>query len=406
MGSAAHDAWVEEARAADLVAYARARSPKILRTTTEWIGPCPGCGGTDRFGISLRKSIWSCRQGGGTPIGGDVIALVQHVEGCDFRTACTILTGRRPPGVEPETEAERAERRAVRAAREVASRAKAAAAERESARFREAERERLRDLWRAAGPVADSPAEAYLARRGLAPPHGADLRCALAHPFFASGAHGAAVLHRGPALLAAIRGPGTGPEGRFAGLHATWIDLDAPDGKLRLADPATGECLPARKARGSVTDGRIELVRVVDPVRLVLGEGIETVLSAWEALRACRPVFVEGCAFWSGVALGNIAGKAADTVPHPSERRLDRAGRLRRLFVPSGTPADDAGPGIPIPPSVRELWLCGDGDSDRFATTLALERARRRYARPGLSVEIAWAPEGQDFNDVLRSAAA
>ncbi|ACL55649.1 DUF7146 domain-containing protein [Methylobacterium nodulans] len=401
MRTAAFDAWVEEARGVDLVAYARARSPRLHRSTTEWTGPCPGCGGRDRFGINVSKKLWSCRQGGGSPIGGDIIALVQHVEGCDFLAACAILTGRSAPGHEPETAEEATARRAAKAAREAEAAAKAKAEAEASARFREAERRRLYQLWRAAGPVAGSPAEAYLALRRVAAPPSAHLRCAPHHPLYAHGGRRAEVIHVGPALLAAI----LSPEGRFTGLHATWIDLTAPDGKLRLADPKTGECVPARKARGSIGGGRIELVRVPDPVRLVLGEGNETVLSAWGALRVHRPAFVEGCAFWGGVSLGNIAGRAADTVPHPTQTLTDRRGRTRPVRVGNGIPADDPGPAIPIPPTVTELWLCQDGDSDPFATRLAMERAARRYARPGLTIGIAPADPGQDFNDMLRSAA-
>ncbi|RVU13145.1 DUF7146 domain-containing protein [Methylobacterium oryzihabitans] len=403
--ASARDAWIDEARSADLVAYARTLSPRLHRSTGEWTGPCPGCRGRDRFAISIAKNVWRCRGGGGDPIGGDVIALVRHVEGCDFFTACEILTGRPRPGAEPETEEQRTARRAARAAREAERERERAAQEAASARFREWERTKLWDLWEAAADLtAGDPATAYLARRGLTAPPGARLRCAFAHPYFAHGGQGAAVIHEGPALLAAIRGP----DGRFAGLHATWIDLAQPDGKLVLADAATGEILPARKARGSVGGGRIELVRHPSPVRLVLGEGVETVLSAWRALSALRPDFVTGAAFWAGISLGNIAGRAADRIAHPTLTQTDSLGRVRRLSVGGSEPHPEPGPMIPLPASVTELWLCGDGDSDRFTTAHALERARRRYraAHPDLAAHIAWAAEGQDFNDMLMGAAA
>ena len=54
-----------------------------------------------------------------------------------------------------------------------------------------------------------------------------------------------------------------------------------------------------------------------------------------------------------------------------------------------------------IPDSVIELILLGDGDSDPFTTQMALARGAARYARPGLSVRVAMAPQGRDFNDVL-----
>jgi hypothetical protein len=51
---------------------------------------------------------------------------------------------------------------------------------------------------------------------------------------------------------------------------------------------------------------------------------------------------------------------------------------------------------------MTRLVLLGDGDSDPFTTRAALERARRRGALPARTISIIVAPEGRDFNDVLR----
>jgi hypothetical protein len=59
---------------------------------TERCGPCPKCGGDDRFSINTQKGVWNCRN---CSKGGDVIALVQHLDGVDFITACETLTGKR-----------------------------------------------------------------------------------------------------------------------------------------------------------------------------------------------------------------------------------------------------------------------------------------------------------------------
>jgi putative DNA primase/helicase len=53
-------------------------------------GPCPRCGGVDRFGINLKKQLWNCR---GCKRGGDVIDLVRLLDGCDFVAAVKTLTG-------------------------------------------------------------------------------------------------------------------------------------------------------------------------------------------------------------------------------------------------------------------------------------------------------------------------
>ena len=52
-------------------------------------GPCPKCGGTDRFAINTSKQIWNCR---GCQRGGDVISLVQHLDGCAFDAAVATLS--------------------------------------------------------------------------------------------------------------------------------------------------------------------------------------------------------------------------------------------------------------------------------------------------------------------------
>jgi hypothetical protein len=65
---------------------------------------------------------------------------------------------------------------------------------------------------------------------------------------------------------------------------------------------------------------------------------------------------------------------------------------------------DPDDPGLAIPESVAELTLLGDGDSDPVLTQFAMTRAARRYARDGRTIRIAFAPAGQDFNDVLQTA--
>jgi putative DNA primase/helicase len=63
-----------------------------LRGRVEREGPCPVCGGTDRFAINIRKQQWNCR---GCRVGGGIIGLVQHLDGVGFRQAIETLTGER-----------------------------------------------------------------------------------------------------------------------------------------------------------------------------------------------------------------------------------------------------------------------------------------------------------------------
>jgi hypothetical protein len=93
LNSAAFDLWKAKARAVPIENELARRGVK-LRGKVERDGPCPKCGGDDRFSINTTKQVFNCR---GCQTGGDVIALVQHLDGVDFNGACTTLTGEPPP---------------------------------------------------------------------------------------------------------------------------------------------------------------------------------------------------------------------------------------------------------------------------------------------------------------------
>jgi DNA primase len=96
MKDAAFTAWVHRARA---VPIAEVLASRGIRLTTgsknEPHGPCPRCAGEDRFYVRLKQQRFFCRQC--TPSGGDVIDLVQWLDGCDFLAACETLTGKQAP---------------------------------------------------------------------------------------------------------------------------------------------------------------------------------------------------------------------------------------------------------------------------------------------------------------------
>jgi phage/plasmid primase-like uncharacterized protein len=83
---------IDRARHADILEVARRYVTLKPVSASEWAGPCPACGGKDRFSVNTRKRIWNCR---GCGKGGDVIALVQHVEGVGFREAVERLADER-----------------------------------------------------------------------------------------------------------------------------------------------------------------------------------------------------------------------------------------------------------------------------------------------------------------------
>ncbi|MBO0710385.1 MAG: DUF3631 domain-containing protein [Acetobacteraceae bacterium] len=91
MTSARQD-WVDRARAVAIEHELANRGHHLRRLGGELIGPCPVCAGTDRFGVNIKNQVWNCR---GCEKGGDVIALVRHIDGCEFNAAVERLAG--PP---------------------------------------------------------------------------------------------------------------------------------------------------------------------------------------------------------------------------------------------------------------------------------------------------------------------
>jgi hypothetical protein len=87
------EAWVKRARAVPIEHELNRRGVKLKRVGAERIGPCPKCGGDDRFALNTKKAVFNCR---GCGVGGDVIELVQHLDGVDFTAACTTLAGQPP----------------------------------------------------------------------------------------------------------------------------------------------------------------------------------------------------------------------------------------------------------------------------------------------------------------------
>jgi len=199
--------------------------------------------------------------------------------------------------------------------------------------------EAARRLWQRCRSIDGTHAEAYLRARAI---HRCRFPALRFHP---------ALLHRDeggvrrlPALVAAVTADaGEHPgHGALTGVHRTWLDPSHP-AKANLARP--------RKALGRVHG---LAVRFGDPApsTLLVGEGIETVLSIVSAL----PDTVAAAALSAG-SLG--------------------------AFAP--------------PPGTARLVIARDNDPEG---ELAAERLARRCARAGVAALIV-VPEGGDFNDDL-----
>jgi len=338
----------------------------LQRAGQEMIGPCPLCGGTDRFGINLKTKKFLCRHG--DMKGGDVIALVMQHENISFPEALTWLCGEATTAVDPKER----ERRLAKA------RAAERRAQEESARYRAEAVAHAKRIWAKSRPGSDGVVAAYLRARGIdvAAIGGvpAALRFVLDHPYRKT-IKGVKADLRGPAMIAGV----LAPSGELRAVHQTWVSPDAPHGKRRIV---VGETVfPSKLVRGSKKGGAIRLITPRGARVLVVGEGIETTLSAAVA----QPF--EGACYWAGVDLGNmaglqrkIAGKRHSGLPDMSDHEA---------FVP--------------PPWVERLVFIQDGDSDPAATRAKLESGLRRAMalRPGLKGQIVHAGEGVDLNDVL-----
>ncbi len=199
-----------------------------------------------------------------------------------------------------------------------------------------------RRLWRRCRAIDGSHAERYLKARGLS-------RCRFAamrfHPELRY--REGSTVRRFPALVAAVTagdpGSGSGAGGRILGVQRTWLDPRRP-AKAGVAVP--------RKALGRIHGLAVRFGAPSDLAPLVVGEGIETVLSLVTA------------------------------VPEITAAAALSAGSLG-AFAP--------------PPGVARLVIARDNDEDG---ALAAERLARRCARAGIAATVV-VPVGNDFNDDL-----
>jgi hypothetical protein len=97
MASTQYEAWVERARAVPIEQEISRRGIKLKRDSkTEFVGPCPHCGGDNRFSINTSKQVFHCRHCKPKDIAGDVIGLVMFLDGVEFLPAVERLAGPRP----------------------------------------------------------------------------------------------------------------------------------------------------------------------------------------------------------------------------------------------------------------------------------------------------------------------
>ena len=194
--------------------------------------------------------------------------------------------------------------------------------------------ERALVIWSASGSTTGTLVETYFASRGLALPSGDMLRFhpGLKHP---SGS-------RWPAMVALIT---RGTDGLPLGIHRTFLARDGA-GKAPVS--------PDKMMLGPSRGGAVRLSEAGP--QLMVGEGLETCLSAMQAMG--------GAPTWAALSTSGL-------------RSLD------------------------LPLDVQEVIILADADD---AGEKAAKAAALRWRGEGRRARIARPPTGQDFNDLLRKS--
>jgi len=239
--------WIAQARAVRIEDEIARRGIKLNGRGPERCGPCPNCGGTDRFAINTNKQIWNCR---GCQRGGDVISLVQHLDGCTFGAAVATLSRHNP------TECGHGKNAAPDRPNRVLKARRRSCCKSDVERAREA-----LAIWSAAREPQGTPAWTYLFRRGVA-------------------------LEALPSRInEALRFHPNCPwhDQRCMCMVALWTDIISGEPRAIHRRPITtdGENLGHWRAWGPTTGCLIRLWPDDEVSQaLVLSEGVETVLAA------------------------------------------------------------------------------------------------------------------------------
>jgi hypothetical protein len=276
---------ITRARSVPIADVLAPRGHNLRRCGGELVGPCPICGGHDRFAVNPKKGLWNCR---GCGKGGDVIALIRHLDGCGFNDAIEQLTGEMSAAFDP-----------VR-------RAKARAEDTDRQRR---QHEKAAWLWSRRRPIKGSIAETYLRQaRAITCPLPPTI--AFLPPLKPE---------HSPAMIAAFSLPDEPKPGVLGeppnvdAVHLTLLRRDG-SGKAEVERP--------KLFVGSPANLPIVLAPPNGPLGMAITEGIEDALTVHQAT---------GLGAWAAGAAGRMPA-LADTVPRYIEcvticAHADQAGR-------------------------------------------------------------------------------
>jgi hypothetical protein len=295
---------LDAARAVPIEVELNRRGIRLRSEGRKLVGPCPRCGGSDRFSIRPKKNVWHCRGCDRQGHSGDIVGLVEFLDGVSFKDAVKTLSGDYPRRETPPPSATVYARRPHDEGYEREQHRKAAW------------------VWSQRRPASGTTVEKYLRNRGIACPLPATigyLPPSSSYP---------------PAMVAAYCIPGEGEPGiadaprNVVSVHITKL---LPDGSDR-----------ERGKGAKITLGRplgrpIVLAPVNDLLGLAITEGIEDALTVHQAT---------GLGAWAAGS-APFMQSIADSVPnyvecvtvfaHPEQRGQDDARRLAEAIAGRGT---------------------------------------------------------------------
>ena len=204
--------------------------------------------------------------------------------------------------------------------------------------------------------LADSPAETYLAARGLAVPDTPELRF---HPDLTHWETRTGY----PGLVAFVRNAG----GRVVGIHRTYL---APDGAAKADLPSP------RMMLGPVAGGTVRLAPPGGNAALGIAEGIETALSV---MQSCP-----GLPVWAALAAGNLAHVALPPEVVRVVILADNDGEGAGIRAAERAAARHAAEG-------RRVWIAMPDRAGEDFNDL-LQRAGPDAVRQALEAAVEWTP--------------
>lgn len=402
------DRWFEDAKNYDIEGVASLLGVKLKKSGRDLHSSCPVCGGRDGNEFILTPGNKSneqflCRKSG---VGGGVVSMVMHCQSIPdgakgFVEACEFIMGGPPPGDEATqlTDEEKASREQKRAEDRKRIADQDEQRQKDDAKRKKSEYEKALDIWGSGIPIAGTLAMEYLRAREATPTmeQSKDLRFIASHPFWAQNSETQewGKVSDLPCMTAAICNPKTF---EIQGVHQTYLDPENIGKKAAV--PAGSK---SKKIRGEAGGGMIFLGAPTSSI--AVGEGIESVES-WSSL-GLGP---DDISLATSISLGNLCGSPTATILHPENRRLRRemeadGRKVTDTRIANGIPDMDR-PGLSLPAVVRDVYILGDGDSDKARTYAAVLTAARRFKNQGFRVFVHFSPEGLDWNDFVRRRAA